>query len=142
MVRIGRESQRKESLGAGPPHAMASVVVKTIWQSKEIHEAGDPPAGVENHSQMIAEAPGGVTNPAKGISKKKKAVSFHGWVPCTLSAMVPAPNTASHTARVSMWVLVKRRGTGGAGKEEARGRGGIKGRRKAGRCGSVMSTDP
>ncbi|XP_006107534.1 testis-specific serine kinase substrate [Myotis lucifugus] len=60
---------------------MASVVVKTIWQSKEIHEAGDPPAGVESRAQMIPEAPGGVTSPAKGISKKKKAVSFHGVEP-------------------------------------------------------------
>ncbi|XP_070489302.1 testis-specific serine kinase substrate isoform X1 [Equus przewalskii] len=65
----------------GAPHAMASVVVKTIWQSKEIHEAGDPPAGVESRSQLVPEAPGGVTSPAKGISKKKKAVSFHGVEP-------------------------------------------------------------
>ncbi|XP_059856011.1 testis-specific serine kinase substrate [Delphinus delphis] len=60
---------------------MASVVVKTIWQSKEIHEAGDPPAGVESRSQLVPEAPGGVTSPVKGISKKKKAVSFHGVEP-------------------------------------------------------------
>ncbi|XP_037372909.1 testis-specific serine kinase substrate isoform X3 [Talpa occidentalis] len=60
---------------------MASVVVKTIWQSKEIHEAGDPPAGVESRSQLVPEAPGGVTSPAKGIAKKKKAVSFHGVEP-------------------------------------------------------------
>nr|XP_012609847.1 testis-specific serine kinase substrate isoform X2 [Microcebus murinus] len=62
---------------------MASVVVKTIWQSKEIHEAGDPRAGVENRSQLVPEAPGGVTIPAKGITKKKKAVSFHGVEPRT-----------------------------------------------------------
>ncbi|XP_026936072.1 testis-specific serine kinase substrate [Sagmatias obliquidens] len=60
---------------------MASVVVKTIWQSKEIHEAGDPPTGVESRSQLVPEAPGGVTSPVKGISKKKKAVSFHGVEP-------------------------------------------------------------
>ncbi|XP_059008913.1 testis-specific serine kinase substrate isoform X9 [Mustela lutreola] len=60
---------------------MASVVVKTIWQSKEIHEAGDPPAGVESRSQVVPEAPGGVTTSAKGITKKKKAVSFHGVEP-------------------------------------------------------------
>uniref|UniRef100_A0A8I3PA42 Testis specific serine kinase substrate n=2 Tax=Canis lupus familiaris TaxID=9615 RepID=A0A8I3PA42_CANLF len=60
---------------------MASVVVKTIWQSKEIHEAGDPPAGVESRAQLVPEAPGGVTTPAKGITKKKKAVSFHGVEP-------------------------------------------------------------
>ncbi|KAM4824939.1 testis-specific serine kinase substrate isoform 1-T1 [Thomomys bottae] len=60
---------------------MASVVVKTIWQSKEIHEAGDPPAGVESRSQLVPEAPGGVASPAKGVTKKKKAVSFHGVEP-------------------------------------------------------------
>ncbi|XP_040313725.1 testis-specific serine kinase substrate isoform X1 [Herpailurus yagouaroundi] len=60
---------------------MASVVVKTIWQSKEIHEAGDPPAGVESHSELVPEAPEGVSPPAKGITKKKKAVSFHGVEP-------------------------------------------------------------
>lgn len=88
-------SQRKEPLGAGPPHAMASVVVKTIWQSKEIHEAGDPPAGVESRSQLVPEAPGGVTSPAKGNAKKKKAVSFHGWVCHILSGLVLVPSTAS-----------------------------------------------
>ncbi|XP_036996767.2 testis-specific serine kinase substrate isoform X6 [Artibeus jamaicensis] len=60
---------------------MASVVVKTIWQSKEIHEAGDPPAGVDSRSQIVPEAPGVVTSPAKGASKKKKAVSFLGVEP-------------------------------------------------------------
>uniref|UniRef100_A0A8C5K2D3 Testis-specific serine kinase substrate n=1 Tax=Jaculus jaculus TaxID=51337 RepID=A0A8C5K2D3_JACJA len=60
---------------------MASVVVETIWQSKEIHEAGDPPAGVESRAQLVPEAPGGVTSPAKGITKKKKTVSFHGVEP-------------------------------------------------------------
>lgn len=59
---------------------MASLVVKTIWQSKEIHEAGDPPAGVESRAQLVPEAPGAVATPNKGITKKKKAVSFHGWV--------------------------------------------------------------
>uniref|UniRef100_A0A2K6UV85 Testis specific serine kinase substrate n=1 Tax=Saimiri boliviensis boliviensis TaxID=39432 RepID=A0A2K6UV85_SAIBB len=59
---------------------MASVVVKTIWQSKEIHEAGDTPAGVESCSQLVPEAPRGVTSPGKGIPKKKKAVSFHSGV--------------------------------------------------------------
>ncbi|XP_059941089.1 testis-specific serine kinase substrate [Mesoplodon densirostris] len=60
---------------------MASVVVKTIWQSKEVHEAGDPPVGVESRSQLVSEAPGGVTSPFKGIAKRKKAVSFHGVAP-------------------------------------------------------------
>ncbi|XP_049642146.1 LOW QUALITY PROTEIN: testis-specific serine kinase substrate [Suncus etruscus] len=60
---------------------MASLVVKTIWQSKEIHEAGDPPAGVESRAQLVPEAPGTVASPNKGITKKKKAVSFHGVEP-------------------------------------------------------------
>ncbi|KAM5236551.1 testis-specific serine kinase substrate isoform 2-T2 [Ctenodactylus gundi] len=61
---------------------MASVVVKTIWQSKEFHQAGDTPAaGVERRVQLGPEVPGGVSNPAKGITKKKKAVSFHGVEP-------------------------------------------------------------
>lgn len=102
-----------------PPHAMASVVVKTIWQSKEIHEAGDPPAGVESRSQLVPEAPGGVTTPAKGITKKKKAVSFHGWVCRTLSGTVLAPSTASNRARVPPWVLGGRGGGGGWGRGEA-----------------------
>ncbi|XP_021566916.1 testis-specific serine kinase substrate [Carlito syrichta] len=60
---------------------MASVVVKTIWQSKEIHEAGDPPTGVQSRSHLVPEAPLGLTSPAKGISKKKKVVSFQGVEP-------------------------------------------------------------
>lgn len=70
------------------------MVVKTIWQSKEIHEAGDPPAGVESRAQLVPEAPGGVTSPAKGITKKKKAVSFHGWVSCTLLMISLVPSKA------------------------------------------------
>ncbi|XP_043853056.1 testis-specific serine kinase substrate [Dromiciops gliroides] len=60
---------------------MASVVVKTIWQSKEIHEAGDPPAGAENRTPLGPEVPGAGSVPGKGIAKKKKAVSFHGVEP-------------------------------------------------------------
>ncbi|XP_004866941.1 testis-specific serine kinase substrate isoform X2 [Heterocephalus glaber] len=56
---------------------MASVVVKTIWQSKEFHQAGDTPARVERRIQLGPEAPGSMTGPAKGVRKKKKAVSFH-----------------------------------------------------------------
>ncbi|XP_055093266.1 testis-specific serine kinase substrate isoform X6 [Symphalangus syndactylus] len=81
---------------------MASVVVKTIWQSKEIHEAGDTPTGVESCSQLVPEAPRGVTSLAKGIPKKKKAVSFHEWVCCTLSGMVLMPSTASNGAGVRL----------------------------------------
>jgi hypothetical protein len=105
---------------------MASVVVKTIWQSKEIHEAGDPPAGVESRSQVVPEAPGGVTSPAKGITKKKKAVSFHGWVCRTLSGTVLAPSTASNQP----WVLEdgkgeRRRGQlGGQEKRQGEEEGG------------------
>lgn len=105
---------------------MASVVVKTIWQSKEIHEAGDPPAGVESRSQLVPEVPGGVTSPVKGIAKKKKAVSFHGWVCRTLLGTVLAPSPASDSVRVPPWVLEegegeerrRKRRQEGLGKEE------------------------
>lgn len=103
---------------------MASVVVKTIWQSKEIHEAGDPPAGVESHSELVPEAPGGVSTPAKGITKKKKAVSFHGWVRRTLSGTVLAPGTASNRARVPPWVLEEGEGETRRGQPRARPDGG------------------
>lgn len=90
---------------------MASVVVKTIWQSKEIHEAGDPPAGVESRSQLVPEAPGGVTTPAKGTPKKKKAVSFHGWVCRTLSGYPRAQHCLQHSMGAG--------GRGGGDKEGA-----------------------
>lgn len=58
---------------------MANVVVKTIWQSKEIHEvgdeAGDPPP--PSWSPRLLGGVG-VPSPVKGIAKKKKALSFHG----------------------------------------------------------------
>lgn len=97
---------------------MASVVVKTIWQSKEIHEAGDPPAGVESCAQLVPEAPGGVTSPTKGITKKKKAVSFHGWVSCTLLVIGLLPNTAYSKA----WLLEGKEGQGrGTGRQWVEG---------------------
>lgn len=97
---------------------MASVVVKTIWQSKEIHEAGDPPAGVESCAQLVPEAPGGVTSPTKGITKKKKAVSFHGWVSCTLLVIGLLPNAAYSKA----WMLGGKEGQGrGTGRQWVEG---------------------
>lgn len=96
---------------------MASVVVKTIWQSKEIHEAGDPPAGVESHSQLVPEAPGGVSTPAKGITKKKKAVSFHGWV-CRTHPVGDGPS-AQHCLQQSTSATVGAGGRGGGDEEGA-----------------------
>lgn len=58
--------------------AMANIVVKTIWQSKEINEAGDTPTGTENRAQGSKEQLG-KSSSIKGFPKKKKAVSFHGW---------------------------------------------------------------
>lgn len=55
---------------------MAYVVVKTIWQSKEINEAGDPPSGAETQAQSARDLLGKAG--AKALLKKKKAVSFHG----------------------------------------------------------------
>ncbi|XP_070584399.1 testis-specific serine kinase substrate-like [Erythrolamprus reginae] len=56
---------------------MANFVVKTIWQSKEINEAGDTPIGIESRAQGIKDQLGKPTS-IKGFPKKKKAVSFHG----------------------------------------------------------------
>ncbi|XP_067408514.1 testis-specific serine kinase substrate [Emydura macquarii macquarii] len=58
---------------------MANVVVKTIWQSKEINEAGDPPSGAETRTQSTRDLLGKAG--PKGFPKKKKAVSFHGVEP-------------------------------------------------------------
>uniref|UniRef100_A0A8C0G606 Testis specific serine kinase substrate n=1 Tax=Chelonoidis abingdonii TaxID=106734 RepID=A0A8C0G606_CHEAB len=58
---------------------MANVVVKTIWQSKEINEAGDPPSGVETRAQSTRDLLGKAG--PKAFPKKKKAVSFHGVEP-------------------------------------------------------------
>lgn len=99
--------RRRVSPWEQPPHAMASVAVKTIWQSKEIHEAGDPPAGVDSHSHLVPEAP---TSPAKGIAKKKKAVSFHGWV-----------RHLREWPRCLPWVLEERR----RGQQAGGGPGGV-----------------
>ena len=63
-----------------PYPAMANIVVKTIWQSKEINEAGDTPTGTEGRPQGNKEQLG-KSSGAKGFPKKKKAVSFHGWEP-------------------------------------------------------------
>lgn len=94
---------------------MASVVVKTIWQSKEFHQAGDTPARVERRLQLGPEAPGGMTGPAKGITKKKKAVSFHGWV-CHTCHIGPQASTAPCRAQAPPWLLV---GGREGGREEA-----------------------
>uniref|UniRef100_A0A670JD20 Testis specific serine kinase substrate n=1 Tax=Podarcis muralis TaxID=64176 RepID=A0A670JD20_PODMU len=57
---------------------MANIVVKTIWQSKEINEAGDTSTGTESRAQGSKEQLG-KSSSLKGFPKKKKAVSFHGW---------------------------------------------------------------
>ncbi|XP_060111213.1 testis-specific serine kinase substrate [Heteronotia binoei] len=60
--------------------AMANIVVKTIWQSKEINEAGDTPTGVEGRAHSSKEQLG-KSSSIKTFPKKKKAVSFHGVEP-------------------------------------------------------------
>ncbi|XP_053117567.1 testis-specific serine kinase substrate isoform X3 [Hemicordylus capensis] len=60
---------------------MANIVVKTIWQSKEINEAGDTPTGAESRAQGSKEQLGKPNSVNKGFAKKKKAVSFHGVEP-------------------------------------------------------------
>ncbi|XP_032093251.1 testis-specific serine kinase substrate-like [Thamnophis elegans] len=59
---------------------MANIVVKTIWQSKEINEAGDTPSGIESRAQSSKDQLGKSAS-IKGFPKKKKAVSFHGVEP-------------------------------------------------------------
>ncbi|XP_034271252.1 testis-specific serine kinase substrate-like [Pantherophis guttatus] len=59
---------------------MANIVVKTIWQSKEINEAGDTPTSIESRAQSSKDQLGKTTS-IKGFPKKKKAVSFHGVEP-------------------------------------------------------------
>ncbi|KAK9397072.1 testis-specific serine kinase substrate [Crotalus adamanteus] len=59
---------------------MANIVVKTIWQSKEINEAGDTPTSIESRAQSNKDQLGKTTS-IKGFPKKKKAVSFHGVEP-------------------------------------------------------------
>ncbi|KAG8140186.1 hypothetical protein E2320_002905 [Naja naja] len=63
-----------------PQSIMANIVVKTIWQSKEINEAGDTPTSIESRAQSSKDQLGKTTS-IKGFTKKKKAVSFHGVEP-------------------------------------------------------------
>ncbi|XP_077171004.1 testis-specific serine kinase substrate isoform X3 [Paroedura picta] len=73
-----RKSTLKSEIDTQP--AMANIVVKTIWQSKEINEAGDTPTGVESRAQSSKEQLG-KSSSIKAFPKKKKAVSFHGVEP-------------------------------------------------------------
>nr|XP_060636741.1 testis-specific serine kinase substrate [Anolis sagrei ordinatus] len=60
---------------------MSNLVVKTIWQSKEINEAGDTPPWACGRPQGSKEQLGSKPSGTKGFPKKKKAVSFHGVEP-------------------------------------------------------------
>ncbi|EMP42230.1 Testis-specific serine kinase substrate [Chelonia mydas] len=55
----GHGPRRWSPRGPGPVRTMANVVVKTIWQSKEINEAGDPPSGAETRAQSRRWSPRG-----------------------------------------------------------------------------------
>lgn len=48
-------------------------MVKTIWQFKEINEAGDTPTGIESQAQGSKEEFGKSTS----IPQKKKTIPFH-----------------------------------------------------------------
>ncbi|XP_039220888.1 testis-specific serine kinase substrate-like isoform X2 [Crotalus tigris] len=52
-------------------------MVKTIWQFKEINEAGDTPTGIESQTQGSKEEFGKTAS----ISQKKKGIPFHGVKP-------------------------------------------------------------
>nr|XP_056720587.1 testis-specific serine kinase substrate [Euleptes europaea] len=60
---------------------MANIVVKTIWQSKEINEAGDTPSGGAESRPQSSKEQMGKSGGIKAFPKKKKAVSFHGVEP-------------------------------------------------------------
>ncbi|XP_070584398.1 testis-specific serine kinase substrate-like [Erythrolamprus reginae] len=59
------------------PNPVMANMVKTIWQFKEINEAGDTPTGIETQAQDIKEELGKSTS----IPPKKKTIPFHGIEP-------------------------------------------------------------
>ncbi|CAM4690408.1 unnamed protein product [Lepidochelys olivacea] len=83
----GPGPRRWSPRGPGLVRTMANVVVKTIWQSKEINEAGDPPSGAETRAQSTRELLGKAS--PKAFPRKKKAVSFHGVEPPPASEAPP-----------------------------------------------------
>ncbi|XP_075771955.1 testis-specific serine kinase substrate isoform X2 [Pelodiscus sinensis] len=99
------ESPSHEGLAPAPPPSriMASVVVKTIWQSKEINEAGDPPSGAETRTQSTRDLLGKAS--PKGLPKKKKAVSFHGVEPPLAGEPPPRLNLKRSSACTNVSLL-------------------------------------
>nr|XP_020649709.1 testis-specific serine kinase substrate isoform X2 [Pogona vitticeps] len=87
-----------------PYPAMANIVVKTIWQSKEINEAGDTPTGTEGRPQGNKEQLG-KSSGAKGFPKKKKAVSFHGVTEPLLTDEIPNLNLKRSSACTNVSLL-------------------------------------
>ncbi|CAM5174084.1 unnamed protein product [Eretmochelys imbricata] len=83
----GPGPRRWSPRGPGLVRTMANVVVKTIWQSKEINEAGDPPSGAETRAQSTRDLLGKAS--PKAFPRKKKAVSFHGVEPPPASEAPP-----------------------------------------------------
>uniref|UniRef100_A0ACB8EVC0 Uncharacterized protein n=1 Tax=Sphaerodactylus townsendi TaxID=933632 RepID=A0ACB8EVC0_9SAUR len=80
---------------------MANIVVKTIWQSKEINEAGDTPTGAESRPQSCKEQLGKSTS-IKTFPKKKKAVSFHGWEPWESEGWRVEPHLTSESPNLNL----------------------------------------
>uniref|UniRef100_A0A8C8RW74 Testis specific serine kinase substrate n=1 Tax=Pelusios castaneus TaxID=367368 RepID=A0A8C8RW74_9SAUR len=100
---------------------MANLVVKTIWQSKEINEAGDPPSGVENRTQSTRDLQSKAS--PKGFPKKKKAVSFHGVEPPPAGEAPPSHLNLKRSSACTNVSLLNLTGDDSESTDDGAGRG-------------------
>ncbi|XP_044844956.1 testis-specific serine kinase substrate-like [Mauremys mutica] len=100
---------------------MANVVVKTIWQSKEINEAGDPPSGAETRAQSTRDLLGKAG--PKPFPKKKKAVSFHGVEPPPASEAPPGHLNLKRSSACTNVSLLNLTGDDSESTDDGAGRG-------------------
>uniref|UniRef100_A0A8C3SJM7 Testis specific serine kinase substrate n=1 Tax=Chelydra serpentina TaxID=8475 RepID=A0A8C3SJM7_CHESE len=100
---------------------MANVVVKTIWQSKEINEAGDPPSGAETRAQSTRDLLGKAS--PKAFPKKKKAVSFHGVEPPPGSEAPPGRLNLKRSSACTNVSLLNLTGDDSESTDDGAGRG-------------------
>ncbi|CAM5131298.1 unnamed protein product [Natator depressus] len=100
---------------------MANVVVKTIWQSKEINEAGDPPSGAETRGQSTRDLLGKAS--PKAFPRKKKAVSFHGVEPPPASEAPPGRLNLKRSSACTNVSLLNLTGDDSESTDDGAGRG-------------------
>ncbi|KAM7134434.1 LOW QUALITY PROTEIN: testis-specific serine kinase substrate [Macrochelys suwanniensis] len=100
---------------------MANVVVKTIWQSKEINEAGDPPSGAETRAQSTRDLLGKAS--PRVFPKKKKAVSFHGVEPPLGSEAPPGRLNLKRSSACTNVSLLNLTGDDSESTDDGAGRG-------------------